>query len=68
MMRKVLVALGLALAVTLSPLGAIAQEGHDHGTKAKKVKKAKPKKGTAEFVVPQWGASISAPRFSPPIA
>lgn len=53
MMRKVLVAFGLALAVTLSPLSAAAHEGHDHGTKAKKVKKAKPKKGTVEFVTPQ---------------
>jgi hypothetical protein len=52
MMRKVLVAFGLALAVALSPLVAVAHEGHDHGTKAKKVKKAKPKKGTAEFIVP----------------
>jgi len=53
MIRKVFVAFGLALAVTLSPLGAAAHEGHDHGTKAKKVKKAKPKKGTVEIIVPQ---------------
>ena len=52
MMRKVFVAVGLALAVTLSPLGAAAHEGHDHGTKAKKVKKAKPKKGAVEYIVP----------------
>jgi hypothetical protein len=51
-MMKVLAAFGLALAVTLSPLAAVAHEGHDHGTKAKKVKKQKPKKGAAEFVVP----------------
>jgi hypothetical protein len=38
--------------VTLLPLAAAAHEGHDHGTKAKKVKKPKPKKGAAEFVVP----------------
>jgi uncharacterized GH25 family protein len=55
MMRKVLVAFGLALAVTLSPLAAVAHEGHDHGTKATKVKKAKPKKGTVEIIVPRLG-------------
>jgi len=53
MMRKVCVAFSLALAVTLSPLVAAAHEGHDHGTKAKKVKKQKPKKGTVEIIVPQ---------------
>ena len=43
MMRKLLVAFGLALAVTLLPSAAFAHAGHDHGTKAKKVKKPKPK-------------------------
>ena len=52
MIRKVLVAFGLALAVSLLPSAAFAHAGHDHGTKAKKVKKPKPKKGTVEIVVP----------------
>ena len=47
MMRKVLVALSLMLAVSLLPSAALAHAGHDHGAKAKKVKKPKPKKGTA---------------------
>ena len=41
-----------ALAVSLLPAAAFAHAGHDHGAKAKKVKKQKPKKGAAEFVVP----------------
>ena len=52
MMRKVLVALSLMLAVSLLPSAAFAHAGHDHGAKAKKVKKPKPKKGTAEIIVP----------------
>ena len=52
MMRRVLVALSLMLAVSLLPSAAFAHAGHDHGTKAKKVKKPMPKKGTAEIVVP----------------
>lgn len=52
MLRKVLVAFGLALAVTVSPLGALAHEGHDHGAKAKKVKKPKPKKRAVEIIRP----------------
>jgi len=52
MMRKVLVAFSLMLAVSLLPCAALAHAGHDHGVKAKKVKKPKPKKGTAEIVVP----------------
>jgi hypothetical protein len=47
-----LVAFSLALAVSLLPSAAFAHAGDDHGTKAKKVKKAKPKKGEAELVVP----------------
>lgn len=50
MTRKVLLALGLAAAVGLMPPAALAHEGHDHGVKAKKVKKSKPKKPTAEFI------------------
>ena len=49
MTRKVLIALGLAVAVGFAPLSAVAHEGHDHGPKAKKVKKSKPKKETIEF-------------------
>jgi hypothetical protein len=56
MTRRFLVAFGLALAVTLSPLGVLAHDGYDHGTKAKKVKKPKPKKGAAEIVAPLWRA------------
>lgn len=51
MMRKVLVALGLAAAVSLMPFVAAAHEGHDHGVKTKKVKKSKPKKGAVEFIL-----------------
>jgi hypothetical protein len=51
MTRKVLLALGLAMAVGLTPLAALAHEGHDHGTKAKKVKKSKPKKPTVEVIL-----------------
>jgi ABC-type oligopeptide transport system substrate-binding subunit len=54
MMRKVFVALSLVLAVTLLPLTAMAHEGHDHGTKTKKVKKPKPRKDAVEIVVPLW--------------
>ena len=43
----------LALAVALLPSAAVAHAGHDHGTKAKKLKKPKPKKGAAEFVAPR---------------
>ena len=53
MMCKVFVAFSLALAVTLLPLGAVAHEGHDHGAKAKKVKKPKPKKGAVEIIMPR---------------
>ena len=51
MIRKVLVALGLAMAVGLMPLAAVAHEAHDHGVKAKKVKKSKSKKGAVEFIL-----------------
>jgi hydrogenase/urease accessory protein HupE len=46
-------ALVLSLAVSLTPLAAMAHEGHDHGVKAKKVKKPKAKKAAVEFVMPQ---------------
>ena len=48
MTRKVLIALGLAVAVGFAPLAAVAHEGHDHGPRAKKVKKSKLKKETTE--------------------
>jgi hypothetical protein len=51
MMLKVLVALGLAAALSLAPVAAVAHGGHDHGTKAKKVKKSKPKKAAIEFTL-----------------
>ena len=51
MTRKVLLALGLAAAVSLMPLAAFAHEGHDHGPKTKKIKKSKPKKAAIEFTV-----------------
>jgi hypothetical protein len=51
MMLKVLAALCLAAALGFAPLAAVAHEGHDHGTKAKKVKKSKPKKAAIEFTV-----------------
>jgi len=51
MMLKVLVAFGLAASLGLAPAAAVAHEGHDHGTKAKKVKKSKPKKAAIEFTL-----------------
>lgn len=51
MTAKVLVALGLAAALSFAPLAAVAHEGHDHGTKTKKVKKSKPKKAAIEFTL-----------------
>jgi hypothetical protein len=51
MTLKVLVALGLAAALSLAPLEAVAHKGHDHGSKAKKVKKSKPKNAAIEFAV-----------------
>jgi hypothetical protein len=51
MMLKVLAALGLAAALSFAPLAAVAHEGHDHGTRAKKVKKSKPKKAAIELTV-----------------
>lgn len=51
MLLKVLVVLGFAVALGFAPLAAVAHEGHDHGTKAKKVKKSKPKKAAIEFTV-----------------
>jgi len=53
MMHKLLVVFGLALVVAFAPLAAVAHEGHDHGTKAKKVKKPKAKKAAVESVMPQ---------------
>jgi hypothetical protein len=49
MTRRVLVAWVLAIAVALIPPVATAHEGHRHGTKAKKVKKTKPKKAAIAF-------------------
>ena len=49
MSRKVLVALGLVAAVNLLPVAAAAHEGHEHGAKAKKVKKSRPKTAMTEF-------------------
>jgi hypothetical protein len=51
MTLKVLVALGLAAALSCAPREAVAHKGHDHGTKAKTVKKSKPKKAAIEFAV-----------------
>ena len=48
MIRKLTTVLLLSTAVGLMPLGATAHEGHDHGVKAKKVKKSKPKKAAVE--------------------
>ena len=53
MLRKVFAALVLAAAVAFLSGAALARAGHDHGVKAKKVKKSKPKKGGIEFIVPQ---------------
>ena len=43
MTLKIIVAVALAAAVACSPVAAGAHEGHDHGKKAKKVKKSKAK-------------------------
>ena len=55
---KVLLMLGLAAAIGLMPLAAVAHEGHDHGVKAKKVKKSKPKKGAVEFILRRETAGL----------
>jgi len=52
-MMRVLLAFGLALAVAVTPLAALAHTGHDHGAKTKKVKKPRAKNAAAEFVVLQ---------------
>jgi hypothetical protein len=49
MIRNLAAALLLSAAVGLMPLGAAAHEGHDHGAKAKKVKKSKQKKEAVEL-------------------
>jgi hypothetical protein len=66
MMRRVLVALSLMLAVSLLPSAAFAHAGHDHGTKAKK---PKPKEGyggdrrtAAAWVTPSVAAVASLVR------
>jgi hypothetical protein len=53
MIRKVLVTLALAATVGLMPGSAFAHQGHDHGVKAKKVKKSKPKKAAIEIILPR---------------
>jgi hypothetical protein len=53
MKLRMTAALVLSLALSLMPLAAMAHEGHDHGVKAKKVKKPKAKKTAVEFVVRQ---------------
>ena len=45
MLRKVLVAFGLALAVTASPLGALAHEGHDRRRQGKEGEEGKAEEG-----------------------
>jgi hypothetical protein len=52
-MCKLFVTFGLALAVSLTPLAAMAHQGHDHGLKATKLKKSKVRRCAVEFVVPQ---------------
>jgi hypothetical protein len=49
MIRKLLVALGLAAALGFLPAAAAAHEGHDRGTRAKKIKKSKAKKAAMVF-------------------
>ena len=51
MIHKVLVTLAVAAALALSPLTTIAHEGHEHGVKAKKIKKSKAKKTAVEFTL-----------------
>lgn len=56
MTLKIIVALALAAAVAGSPVAALAHEGHDHGKKAKKVKKSKAKQAAIEFRVARRAA------------
>ena len=42
-----------ALWVAVWPVAAFAHEGHDHGKRAKKVKKSKAKQAGIEFAVPR---------------
>jgi len=53
MTLKIIMALALAAAVTFSPVAGSAYEGHDHGKRAKKVKKSKAKQAGIEFAVPR---------------
>jgi hypothetical protein len=49
MIRNLITALLLSAAVGLMPQGAAALAGHDHGAKAKKVKKSKHKNSAVEL-------------------
>ena len=51
MTLKIIVGLALAAAVAFSPVAALAHAGHDHGKKAKKVKKTKAKQAAIAFTV-----------------
>ena len=52
MTLKIIVAVALAAAVAFSPVAAGAHEGHDHGKKAKKIKKSKAKQAAVEWRLP----------------
>ena len=49
MSLRILAALALTIALAATPPAAFAHAGHDHGKKAKKVKKTKPKAATIAF-------------------
>ena len=49
MSLRILAALALTIALARMPSAAFAHAGHDHGTKAKKVKKTKPKTAAIAF-------------------
>ena len=49
MMPRIAVVLALAAAVAFSPVTASAHQGHDHGKKAKKVKKSKAKQAAVAW-------------------
>ena len=49
MRLKIILAFALAAAVAVWPVAAFAHEGHDHGKRAKKVKKSKAKQAAVEW-------------------
>jgi len=67
MTRNVLAVLGVAAALGFTPGAAFAHAGRARGTKAKMVKKSKPKKAAIEFMLRPDGASSETDRARRPM-